>query len=202
MHPLILTFAEIEFLLRSNPPRIPVREQLRLREADDVIAAAGLASLLARDLCCREGEDVRPAKEVQSVIAAMSLANKGIRALGQVGDRETIVHLFIAAEAAVALSPAEFGQFTVELLDPAVPAAEQITRFMDACLPDGRESGVLVQAPGADEVSLAVARDESGAWFLSDSVNSPDRSEPSSHAAVAERIATLFRSGRPESILR
>jgi hypothetical protein len=194
MNPLILTFAEIEFLLRGNPPRIPVREQLRLREPDDMIAAAGLASLLARGLCIREAEDVRPAKDLLPVIAAMSL--------GLVGDRETVVHLFLAAEAAVALSPAEFGQFTAELLDPAVPAAEQITRFVDACLPAGRESGVLVQAPGADEVSLAVARDETGAWFLSDSVNSPDRSEPSSHAAVVERIATLFSSGRLEPIPR
>jgi hypothetical protein len=202
MNPLILTFAEIEFLLRGNPPRIPVREQLRLREPDDMIAAAGLASLLARGLCIREAEDVRPAKDLVPVIAAMSLADRGIRALGLVDDRETVVHLFLAAEAAVALSPAEFGQFTAELLDPAVPAAEQITRFVDACLPAGRESGVLVQAPGADEVSLAVARDETGAWFLSDSVNSPDRSEPSSHAAVVERIATLFSSGRLEPIPR
>lgn len=51
---LVLTFAEIAFLSEPYPDRaVTVRERLGLpaAAASDAVAAAGLASLLARGLC-------------------------------------------------------------------------------------------------------------------------------------------------------
>jgi hypothetical protein len=193
MDSMVLTFAEIGFLLRSNPPRyVGVRERLLLEEPTDAVVAAGLSSLMARGLCARNGDEVAPGPEIVAISAGLSRARVAVRAAGRIGERTVLAHVFSGDEMVVALSPAEFGQFGVELLDRNVDLAEQVTRFVDACVVEGAESAVVVDAAGEIEVSLAVAREADGTWFVSDTRESPDRGMPTDRAAVVARIAELF----------
>jgi hypothetical protein len=195
METLVLTFAEIAFILRSKEPEnIPVRERLRIEEPTDAVVAAGLSSLLARRLCTRDGEEVRPAPVIMAVAAGLSTTRVAIRAAGRAGDRTVLVHLFRGPITTVAISPAEFGQFAVELLDQNVELVDQLSRFLDASIADGTESVVLLEATGERDFSLAVARDVSGTWFLSDTLSSPDHGSVSSRDAALARIGELFGS--------
>ena len=55
------------------------------------------------------------------------------------------------------------------------------------------ESSVLVQSTTTDsKISIAVAVDGDGAWFLSDSDTLPDRSAPSTREAADARITELL----------
>ena len=193
MDSMVLTFAELGFLLRSNPPRhVSVGERLLLEEPSDAVVAAGLASLVVRGLCARDGEDVVPVPQIVAVAAGLSTARIAVRAAGKVGERPVVAHVFHGDEVVVALTPAEFGLFTVELLDRNVDLAEQLIRFVNACFVELGQAAVVIQATGDRDVSLAVARDESGAWFVSDTGESPDQGVPTSHDAVLARITDLF----------
>jgi hypothetical protein len=72
---MILTFAEIEFLLRSQPAAgVPVRELLELgpEQEADAAARAGVSSLLARELCSVSGEQIEPTDELAAVTAGIT----------------------------------------------------------------------------------------------------------------------------------
>src|SRR5690348_9756955 len=109
MDSIVLTFAEIGFLLRSNPPlHVAVRERLLLAEPTDDVVAAGLSSLMARGLCVRKGDDVAPAPHILAIAAGLSRARVAVRAAGKIGERTVLAHIFSGDEVVVALSPAEF----------------------------------------------------------------------------------------------
>ena len=197
---LVLTFAEIEFLLQSRPPQdVPIREQLDLcgdSEAD-AVARAGVSSLLARGLWVMKDEDVELADELLPVILALSSARTSARAVSWVGERMTLVHFFVGSEYGVVLFPAAYGQYLVRGLDVSVPLSSQIVRFVTSSLDQESGSTVMVQVTrDGEKVSAAAAKDEKGSWYLSDSQDSPDRSIPSTRDAVMARLEELFEFGQ------
>jgi len=203
MDSLILTFAELDFLLRSRPEEQvgEVREQLHLMNQASDVGASGLASLLARGLCVVESERVVPSAELVAVVAGLTTVRIRLRMTGWVSGELAFLHLFFGDVAKLALFPAPFGQFVVEPLDPATSWIDQVTRFLDACISSDAESVVAIQSVrNGEKVSIAVATDEAGAWYLSDSEESPDRGLPSTRDAVIVRIGELLDSGQAAGV--
>jgi len=202
--PLILTFAEIEFLLRSQPDATgSAREQLDLGHGDgtDIAAKAGVSSLLARGLCTLNGDDVEPSREIVAIVAGLSTPTIRTRALGWIDERMVVVHLFDGPSAKLALFPAAYGQFSVQPLDPEKTTADQLIRFIDSCLASDGESAVLVQfVRDGEKVSIAVATDEAGVWYVSDSEDSPDRGVPTTRDGAMARIVELLDSERAAGV--
>jgi hypothetical protein len=200
--PLILTFAEIEFLLASCPQGADtVRADLRtgMAERDPVVVRAGLASLLARGLCSGSAQTVVPGPAVATVIAAVATSRTHTVAAGWRGARPDVMHLYSGPTARLALFPNTRGQYTVEILDPYEPLSLPLLRFLDAFCAyatDGRESALVIKSRavgggGEPDVSIAVAIDAAGVWSCSDSRRSPDRGIPAPREQIALRIAEL-----------
>jgi hypothetical protein len=191
--PLVLTFAEIGFLLRARPPSLAsLGEELRLPEADPAMAAAGLASLAARGLCELVDGRLVPAAAVQAVHAALCDADRVTRMLGWDGGRPVLAHLVTGPSLHIGLFATGLGRFSVILLDRGTPLGDQTVRFLDRHLTGAHESAVLVRTATAGRaVSLAVAVDENGAWWLSDSLTGDTRTDPSSRDLAVARLVEL-----------
>src|SRR5262245_46097422 len=96
---LILTFAELQFALRARPEHAAkVFEYLRINpeSVNDTIAAAGIASLLARGLCTIEGDEVVPGREMVAVVAGLSTFHSHTEAAGWMSGRPVVLHLLSA----------------------------------------------------------------------------------------------------------
>jgi len=196
---LVLTFAEIEFLLLARRPVLrKLRETLGLEAmgGGDAVARAGSASLLARGLCVYDGENVVPSPNIVGVIAGLATAEMATRVVGWVDGALALVHLLTGPEIAIVFFASSQGQFAVRVLDPELSVADQLSRFVDSCLTDGAESAVVIQSRTAQAtVGIAVARDATGAWFVSDSEGNPDSARPSTRGDVMARIGELLPAG-------
>jgi hypothetical protein len=189
---LTLTFAEIEFMLRAHEPgQVDVREQLGLSgaEAGQRTAAAGIASLLARGLCTRDGDRIVPSEDIVGVIGALATATRGTKALGWRDGDPVLLHLFTGPVVGVVLQSTGMGQYAVAPLDPARDLVDQLVGFVDACLADSRDSAVLVRS---GDVRIAVATDADGDWYVSDSAHNADVGVRSTQDQVAARIRELL----------
>src|SRR2546421_11864992 len=85
--PLVLTFAEIEFVLRARPDQAEaVRRHLRINPeaATDIVVAAGVAALLARGLCTMSGPEVVPTAPIVAVTAGFAAGAMHTQAVGWV----------------------------------------------------------------------------------------------------------------------
>lgn len=189
---LTLTFAEIEFMLRAyEPEQVDVREQLGLVDdtAGDRNVAAGVASLLARGLCTRDGERIVPSEDIVGVIGAFTTATRATKALGWRDDDPVLLHLFTGPVVGVVLQSTGLGQYAVAPLDPTRGLADQLVGFVEACLAGSRDSAVLVRS---GDVRIAVATDSDGDWYVSDSVRNADAGARSTEDEVAARIRELL----------
>ncbi|HEX6359200.1 hypothetical protein [Actinophytocola sp.] len=189
---LVLTYAEIQFLLRSyEPEHVAVREQLGLPDGPDAErnAAAGLASLLARGLCARDADRVVPSNELVGVIGALSAATRGTDVLGRRAGGPVLLHLFTGPRFGIAVQPVGLGQYAVTPLDPARDLSDQVVGFVDACLAGTRDTAVVVRS---GVVRAAVATSATGEWYISDSVNNPNQGHPCTPADAAARIRAVL----------
>jgi hypothetical protein len=203
-HLTTLTFAELEYILRSAT--VPtadldaVRRRLNFQPgvSTDIVVAAGLASLVARGLCRLAGQRVLPGDLVRAVTAALSAPHSSVEAVGWMAGRPVIAHLFSGPAARLALYPGSYGLFEVELIDPAEPLSAPVIRFVDLCTAGPAATTVLVrtapEAGCADDDGIVIARSRTGAWFISDSLDHPDPASdrPVSRATVVSRLFDLF----------
>ncbi|GGM44127.1 hypothetical protein ACFFX1_24285 [Dactylosporangium sucinum] len=192
-HLTTLTFAELEYVLRSIDRAAelePVRRRLHFQPgvSTDIVAAAGAASLLARGLCRLDGRRVVPGELVAGAATALATGDRGPEAAGWIGDRPVVVHLFTGDGARLAVYPGSYGLFGVELIDPAEPAWAPVLRFVDLCTGET----VLIRAAGR---GMAVARGADGVWFVSDEADHLDRPEAArrvSRETLVARIVELL----------
>lgn len=192
---MMTTFAELAFLLRSTPDAATlVLDAVRVRAdvLSDVVAAAGLASLLARDLCRIEGDQVVSADLTAAVTGSLVRSASVVSVANWVGTSAVTAHVFSGLEARVALYPQSYGLFRAELLDPGEDLADVLERFLDEYVAGGPDSAVLFRSGPNALVDLVAVVDGSGAWHLSDSVATPDRAVVSSRDAVAARVRELY----------
>lgn len=186
---LVLTFAEIEFLLRvREPEHVDVRAELGLA-GDGTNAAAGLASLLARGLCSQDGERVVPSDDLVGVIGALTTAARAIKALGWRDGLPVLLNLFTGPVVGIVLQPTGLGQYAVATLDPGHGLDDQLVGFLDACLTDGNESAVLVRS---GETRIAIATTAAGEWYVSDSYADPGASRKSTRDGAVARVRELM----------
>jgi hypothetical protein len=196
--PVALTFAEVEFLLRAGVPAADlVRGRLHLRrEANaEVVAAAGVSSLLARGLCTQERDDVRPGNLVLGAVAALSTVHTVTEVTGQVDGHPVVLILFTGDIARLAVVPRFLGQFGVEVTSSVEALSGPLTRFLARASAGTGEVAVVARSTtvdGGERISLAVARDAAGQWYESDTLDSPDRGRAMSHGDVVRRIGELF----------
>jgi len=189
---LVLTYAEIEFLLRSyEPEHVAVREHLGLPTGSDADrnAAAGLASLLARGLCARDRERVVPSNDLVGVIGALAAATRGTDVLGRRDGNPVLLHLFTGPRFGIVVQPVGLGQYAVSPLDPVRDLSDQVVGFVNACLVGTRDTAVVVRS-GA--VRAAVATTATGDWYISDSMNNPNQGHPCTPEDVAARIRAVL----------
>jgi hypothetical protein len=198
--PVSLTFAELEFVLRSAAERgaevVGVRRRLNFQPgvSTGIVVASGIASLLARDLCRLEGSDIVPGPFVRRAIDALATRHTSTEAAGWMQERPVVVHLFSGAGGRLAVYPGSYGLFTAELIDPAEPLSAPVLRFLELCTAGPGAATVLVRtSPGEGEESgVAVARSAAGAWFMSDSLERPDPGRPLARDAVVARLLRLL----------
>jgi hypothetical protein len=199
-NPATLTFAELEYVLRCAGERDvdvdTVRRRLNFQPgvSTDIVVAAGVASLVARDLCRLEGSRVAPGEFVQCAIAALATRHTSTEAAGWMGDRPVVVHLFSGVTGRLAVCPGSYGLFGVELIDADEPLSGPVIRFLDLCTAGPGAATVLVRTEAGDagELGVAVARSSTGAWFVSDSLERPDPGRPISREAVVARLMDLL----------
>lgn len=198
--PLDLTFAEIEFLLRARPEQADeVRRNLLINPevASDIVVAAGVASLLTRGLCEVSGASARPTGPLATVAAALSTSTTHVHVAIWSAEPPTIMHLYDGPFIRLAVFPITYGRFTVEPLDRAEDLSAPLIRVLGPFEALGGPLAVAVQARvGAETVSVAVARDETSAWSLSDTLDSPEAGRPSTREGVEARLIELFAAGR------
>jgi hypothetical protein len=201
---LLVSFAEIEFLVRAQPERAgSIRRALGVRPeaGSDVVAAAGLAGLLARGLCTEADGVVMPATPLLALAAALLEDRGHVELVGWSGPRPVALHLFGGPAARVALSQGGYGLFSAELLRADEPLAATVMRVVDAFAEGGGEAAVAVRWSTQDgELDVAIAREGSGDWYLSDTLLSPERGVPSTRDGVAERLEQLL-TARPARAL-
>jgi hypothetical protein len=193
---IVLTFAEIEFLLRSRTPAIEsTRELLKLPAGSDtdVVAAAGLAGLLATGRCRLQDGEIVPTGETVAVVAGLTTANCLVRAVGWVGDQTLVAYFFSGVENRIVLRQVQFGQYTVQAIGMAKPLSATLTEFVMSCLESDGPRAVLVQATTATEsAGIAVAVDESGSLVMSDTLKSADRGVPTDEERIVARLVALL----------
>ncbi|MEZ0112325.1 hypothetical protein ABH920_006344 [Catenulispora sp. EB89] len=200
--PLLLTFAELEFLLVSCPaPAEPIRERLRLTPNGPGagVVAAGLASLVIRGLCVADSADpenpdgVTLQRELLAVAATLASSHTRTSVGGWHGEQAVVTHFFDTPRLRLALRLGRFGHFAVDLGDGAEPLSKVVNTFVDWCAREGGPAATVVQSTaGGHTVSLAVALKPDGAWYLSDDANSPDHGTPTSRAVIRRRLADLL----------
>ncbi|WP_194911117.1 hypothetical protein [Catenulispora rubra] len=200
--PLLLTFAELEFLLASCPrPTEPIRERLRLTPngPGKGVMAAGLASLVIRGLCVADPADpenpdgVTLQPELLAVTATLASSHTQTSAGGWYGEQAATTHFFDTPRLRIAFRPGTFGHFAVDLGDGAEPLSKAVNAFVDWCARDGGPAATVVQSTaGGDVVSLAVALKPDGTWYLSDDADSPDHGTPTSRAVIRRQLADLL----------
>lgn len=193
---LVLTFAEIEFMLRLQQPNLDVRELLRFRPeaTGDVVAAAGLASLLARELCADSEGKVRAGQEITAVSRILTTADVEVDALGWIGEEMVLLHVFSSPDGQLACRPCGRNLFTVEALEAGAPLSAALVRLLDLCLTGDGESAVLMRlsTTAGEPISLAVARGADGGWNLSDSTVDGTISEQVTPEQARGRVVELF----------
>jgi hypothetical protein len=200
----LLTFAELDFVLRcaeksgataAQVGAVRERLSLRLDEPSEPVTAAGIASLVARELCTLHGDDVVPGALVTAAVAALSTVHTMAEAAGWIDERPVVAHMFTGAVARLVLYPGSYRLFGAEAIDASEPLARPLERFVELCTAEPGETAVIIRcAPvtGGAETGLAVARDADGRWRLSDTATNPDQSRPVSRAEVTEQLEALF----------
>ncbi|MGI5237304.1 hypothetical protein [Dactylosporangium sp. CA-139066] len=198
--PVTLTFAELEFVLRSAAERGAdvggVRRRLNFQPgvSTGIVVASGVASLLARDLCRLEGSEIVPGGFVAAAIDALATRHTSTEAAGWMEERPVVVHLFSGLSGRLAVYPGSYGLFAAELIDAAEPLSAPVLRFLELCTSGPGAATVLVRTqPGvSEEAGVAVARSAAGAWFMSDSLERPDPGRPLARDAVVARLLRLL----------
>ena len=153
---MLLTFAEIQFLasLGDNDPVLPVLDMLEEppRSIDD-IEAAGLASLVARELCREFLDDegyvhhVDLDDEIADIHEAIHGAVTSIQ-VTTVSPERTTFWLLLDGLRRVALTPVGAGVFGAVLVPHEADLRAQVVSLVNSALVDDPCAGVTISRGG------------------------------------------------------
>jgi hypothetical protein len=193
---LLLTRAEIDFLLRAHPSAsVPVRAELAFGSDDDTRdqARAGLSSLIVRGLCVHDGDNVIPDEQLVGVVACLTTAKTASSVLVQQDvEHAVLVHAFAGPIRGVLLIAREFGVYLIRMFEPGTSIVDQVITVLDNHLMDTPGMSALVRGTsdrGHVGASINVAPDRN--WYLADSDRAPDRSVRTTRAEATSRVKEL-----------
>lgn len=162
---LLLTFAELAFLLPDEASTVRDRLQLQRWEPDSPVALSGAASLFARGLLQRVEDDlIVPVEEVAIAIAAIAEAERWLE-VGFARESETGgLQVYAAGGARVDVMAQPFGTYALAVQLQGGDLAETIESAVATFLADPAGGAAFVKRGGehGDEVGLAVRRTPDG----------------------------------------
>jgi hypothetical protein len=192
---LMLTRAEVDFLLRAHPcDGVPVRTELAFGDEDDTKeqARAGLSSLIVRGLCVHDGKNVVPNEQLVSVVACLTTAKSACSVLVQDGEHVVLVHAFAGPVSGVLLVVREFGVYVIRMFEPGTSIVDQVVTVLDKHLTDTPGISALVRSTSDQGlVSASINVDAARNWFLANSHDAPDRSVRTTRAEATLRVREL-----------
>ena len=188
---LTLTFAEIAFALSVLPEG--ERPGFLAPPVSADTAGAGLASLVARRLCAKQGDHLVPTERLAWTVAALGSADRTTRVTAWTAERTSLVYVYSGPAGVLAVQPGELGQYVVGPLEHQAGLGALSAEVVSASIPAGKAVTVLVQSRDAlGEVSLGLSVDERGDWRMSDSAANADKPVPTTGAAALARVREVF----------
>lgn len=153
---MLLTFAELHFLvsLGDSEPALPLLDLLEhpVRQHDDV-AAAGLASLVARELCREVGlpdsamYEVELDPEVAELHDAVHNSSTSIQ-VATVSPTRCALWLMLIGRRRAAFTPVGAGVFGAVVVPLGVDLRKQVTSLVTSALIDDPAAGVAITRGG------------------------------------------------------
>ncbi len=193
---MLLTFAEIQFLasLGDNDAVLPVLEMLEEppRSIDD-IEAAGLASLVARELCREFLDDegyvhhVDLDHEIADIHEAIHGAVTSIQ-VTTVSPERTTFWLLLDGLRRVALTPVGAGVFGAVVVPHEADLRSQVVSLVNSALVDDPCAGVTISRGGRLETMTFRTNGELGG---------PSATEADRCAAIGQLVDVIFVAHHP-----
>lgn len=189
------TFAELEYLGGAAEHWPDVRALLSLPEGGDVIAAAGLSSLLVRDLARIEGGAAQVRADVTERVLLLLRPSRVVRVSRSDDSGLTTAAFLVPAngDRTALVSLVAPGVYDLAVLKPAEDAAAQLRDVALELAEEGRAALVLGPKDGPGEILLGHSTD--GVWTLGRVSDDPSRHHTGSdRAAVSGAIEQWIRS--------
>jgi hypothetical protein len=193
---MLLTFAELHFLvsLADHEPALPLLELLEhpVRQHDD-LAAAGLASLVARELCREFGVhgsevyEIELDHEIVELHAAVHSASISIQVTTVSPDRCAFWLLLIGRRRA-AFTPVGAGVFGAVVVPLGVDLRDQVVSLVSSALVDDPAAGVAITRGG---------RLDAMSFRTNDELGGPDATPDDRRAAILELVDGVFAGHHP-----
>ena len=171
--PTVLTFAELEYLLSSASTWPSIRSQLGIQPAESIVdlSAAGLASLLVRQLARLEGDSVVVNEEVRALTNALSVDHQWITIACVPGGASSAGYYLH--------SPRDGSRFLIVLAAPGCYEFANLTAdigvgaqgsaillgFLDTSAPGAAVARAKTEAGDA---GVVCGRDAAGSWYIED----------------------------------
>lgn len=157
------TFAELEFLLRTDERWPSLREALGMSyQPSDGIVAAGLASLIARELARVDGQDVLVEPSAQVPAAALIADGVLVSLALNVGEQIALSSFKTSDDPAgcILVSLVAAGVFDIRVFVPDAKPAVLLADLVQALL--GEQDGALSLGTGDTVVQIHHAGDQWG----------------------------------------
>lgn len=193
--PTVLTFAELEYLMSTADTWPSLRSQLGIQPAESIadVCAAGLASLLVRELAQMDRDSVIVSDEVLALTRALSAHHWWITMAfvqGRVSSAGYYLHSPRDGSRLLVVLTApgcfEFANLAAESL-PGVQVSAVLLGFLDTSAP-----GAAVARAHAEtgDVGVVCGRDSAGTWYL----DGDGGSLPVTREKLQEHVVGLFQS--------
>lgn len=164
--PIILTFAELAFLLPSESDSVRDRLRLQRWEPESPVLLSGAASLFARGLLQLVEDDVVvPVEEVATVIGATSSAEQWAEVSFARESEAGSLQVFGSGDVRVDVVALPFGAFSFVLQEDTANLADAIESAVSVFLSEPNGGAAFVRrAPdeGNIDIGLAVRRSPDG----------------------------------------
>jgi hypothetical protein len=196
---MLLTFAEIQFLvsLCDTDAELPVLDLLDLLDEpsrnEDDIEDAGLASLVARELCREYLDDhgvvqhVELDHEIAEIHAAVQAATTSIRITTVSPERSTFWLLLVGPRRA-ALTPVGAGVYGAVVVHHDADLRQQVLSLVNSALVDDPAAGVAITRGG---------RWDAMSFRTNDELGGPDADPAVRWGAIEELVDTVFVNHHP-----
>lgn len=192
---MLLTFAEVEFLvaLADDEPVLDVATLLEepVRDRVDMVSA-GLASLMARQMCAEDVDETGAAgyvldEQLQQLHTALHAATTSVKVTTVSPERTTYWLLLIGTQRS-ALTPVAAGVYAAVLMPMDSDLREQVVALVDSALVDDPQAGVAItRTGGADAMSFRTNAELGG----------PSASRAERRAAIDAFVDEIFVNHHP-----